>query len=118
MTTYLNTLWAIIGQNLYRLQEINQMEREMSSYLEWELNIKPAILAEFEGKLKKDLIYPAQPFKLNTISIPSIPIPIHKSPPKPVQNPLPPPLVPVKATYDSCHATNDYTPALSPPSDH
>ncbi|KDQ49191.1 hypothetical protein JAAARDRAFT_43068 [Jaapia argillacea MUCL 33604] len=50
---------------------------------------------------------PTQPFESNAISIP-------KSPPKPVQNPLPPPPVPVKVTYDSRDATNDYTPPLTP----
>ncbi|KDQ57145.1 hypothetical protein JAAARDRAFT_178726 [Jaapia argillacea MUCL 33604] len=128
--TYSNKSWTIVGQNLYQLREINQMEREMCSYLEWELNIEPAILAKFEGKVKKDFVGPSpyptyalpprpseqpmQPFELNAISIPVIPIPIQKSPPKPVQNPLLPPPVPVKVTYDSRHATNDYMPPLTP----
>ncbi|KDQ49193.1 hypothetical protein JAAARDRAFT_201088 [Jaapia argillacea MUCL 33604] len=89
-----------------------------------------AILAEFEGKVKKDFVgpgpyptytlpprpseQPTQPFESNAISIPVIPIPTQKSQPKPVQKPLPPPPVPVKVTYDSRHATNDYTPPLTP----
>ncbi|EIM92067.1 uncharacterized protein STEHIDRAFT_136098 [Stereum hirsutum FP-91666 SS1] len=31
---------------------INQMEREMCSYLEWQLNVEPKILKEFEDKCK------------------------------------------------------------------
>ncbi|KDQ55362.1 hypothetical protein JAAARDRAFT_195754 [Jaapia argillacea MUCL 33604] len=55
---------------------------------------------------------PEQPtlsFESNAISIPVIPIPIRKSPPKPVQNLLPPPPVPAKVTYDPRNATNLFT---------
>ena len=33
--TYSNKLRSIVGQGMFALQEINQMEHEMCSYLEW-----------------------------------------------------------------------------------
>ncbi|KAI0051640.1 hypothetical protein FA95DRAFT_1460400, partial [Auriscalpium vulgare] len=45
---YRNKSWCIVGQGMFQLREINQMEREMCSYLEWELNIDPATLHSFE----------------------------------------------------------------------
>jgi hypothetical protein len=35
---------CIIGQGMFTLREINQMEREMCSYLEWQLNVNAATL--------------------------------------------------------------------------
>ena len=52
--TYSNKSWCIVGQGMFALREINQMEREMCSYLEWILNVKPKELAEFEAEVKKD----------------------------------------------------------------
>jgi hypothetical protein len=52
--TYSNKSWCVVGQGMFSLREINQMEREMCSYLEWVLNIKPEELAEFEAEVKKD----------------------------------------------------------------
>ena len=46
--TYSNKPWCIVGQGMFALHEINQMEREMWSYLEWQLNVKPSILHDFE----------------------------------------------------------------------
>ncbi|CDO69607.1 hypothetical protein BN946_scf184875.g10 [Trametes cinnabarina] len=48
--TYSNKSWSIVGQGMFALREINQMEREMCSYLEWQLNIDPHALQEFEMK--------------------------------------------------------------------
>ncbi|CAL1711356.1 unnamed protein product [Somion occarium] len=48
--TYSNKSWSIVGQGMFALREINQMEREMCSYLEWQLNVEPALLREFEAK--------------------------------------------------------------------
>lgn len=52
--TYSNKSWSIVGQGMFALREINQMEREMCSYLEWQLNVDPAHLKEFEQKVRKD----------------------------------------------------------------
>jgi len=46
--TYSNKSWAIVGQHMFSLKEINQMEREMCGYLEWLLNIDPSELKAFE----------------------------------------------------------------------
>ncbi|OBZ69722.1 PHO85 cyclin-9 [Grifola frondosa] len=48
--TYSNKSWSIVGQGMFALREVNQMEREMCSYLEWQLNIEPGALKEFEAK--------------------------------------------------------------------
>ena len=52
--TYSNKSWSIVGQGMFALREINQMEREMCSYLEWQLNVDPAELKEFETKVRRD----------------------------------------------------------------
>ncbi|KAI6094561.1 hypothetical protein EDD16DRAFT_1503036, partial [Pisolithus croceorrhizus] len=35
-----NKLWSIVAQGMFQLWEINQMERDMCQYLEWELNVE------------------------------------------------------------------------------
>ena len=39
--TYSNKSWGIVGQEMFQLREVNQMEREMCQYLDWELNVEP-----------------------------------------------------------------------------
>jgi hypothetical protein len=51
--TYSNKSWCIVGQNLYSLKEVNQMEREMCSYLEWILYVDGPELKRFEQKVRK-----------------------------------------------------------------
>jgi hypothetical protein len=50
--TYSNKSWSIVGQGMFALREVNQMEREMCAYLDWELNVEPACLAEFERSVR------------------------------------------------------------------
>ena len=52
--TYSNKSWSIVGQGMFALREINQMEREMCSYLEWQLNVDPPQLRDFESKVRRD----------------------------------------------------------------
>ncbi|OJT02149.1 hypothetical protein TRAPUB_7392 [Trametes pubescens] len=53
--TYSNKSWSIVGKGMFALREIiNQMEREMRSYLEWQLNIEPHTRLEFEQKVRRD----------------------------------------------------------------
>ncbi|KAI0057892.1 hypothetical protein BV25DRAFT_1830642 [Artomyces pyxidatus] len=52
--TYSNKSWCIVGQGMFALREINQMEREMCSYLEWQLNVDPATLRDFEATVRRD----------------------------------------------------------------
>ncbi|KAF8583829.1 hypothetical protein K439DRAFT_1347551 [Ramaria rubella] len=68
--TYSNKSWTVVGQGMFSLREINQMEREMCGYLEWVLNVDPKELREFEAKVRKDygpdgscpaFVHPPQP---------------------------------------------------------
>lgn len=52
--TYSNKSWSIVAQQMFSLREINQMEREMCSYLEWELTVDNPILENFEKMVKRD----------------------------------------------------------------
>ncbi|KAH9057073.1 hypothetical protein EDB83DRAFT_2316050 [Lactarius deliciosus] len=52
--TYSNKSWCIVGQGMFALREINQMEREMCSYLEWQLNVDPSTLRDFESRVRHD----------------------------------------------------------------
>ena len=52
--TYSNKSWSIAAQNMFALREINLMEREMCSYLHWDLNIHPGVLKQFEQMVRRD----------------------------------------------------------------
>lgn len=52
--TYSNRSWSIVAQGMFSLREINQMEREMCSYLEWELTVDNTMLTNFETRLRED----------------------------------------------------------------
>ncbi|KAH9057673.1 hypothetical protein EDB87DRAFT_1578552 [Lactarius vividus] len=56
--TYSNKSWCIVGQGMFALREINQMEREMCSYLEWQLNVDPSTLRDFESRVRHDFAGP------------------------------------------------------------
>ncbi|KAI0653501.1 hypothetical protein C8Q70DRAFT_937610 [Cubamyces menziesii] len=68
--TYSNKSWSIVGQGMFALREINQMEREMCSYLEWQLNIDPEALKEFEAKVRRDFKGPG-PYPTYVVSTPA-----------------------------------------------
>ncbi|KAI0315301.1 hypothetical protein OF83DRAFT_1028823, partial [Amylostereum chailletii] len=61
---YSNKSWYSAAQSMFALHEINQMEREMCSYLEWQLNVDPTVLREFETRVRRDFssIGPYPPF--------------------------------------------------------
>ena|SRR5216684_5273468 len=40
---------CIVGQGMFVLWEINQMEQEMCSYLEWQLSVDPLMLHDFQA---------------------------------------------------------------------
>jgi len=52
--TYSNKSWSIVAQGMFTLREINQMEREMCNYLDWELTVDNPILANFEAMVQRD----------------------------------------------------------------
>jgi hypothetical protein len=56
--TYSNKSWCIVGQGMFALREINQMEREMCSYLEWQLNVDPTTLRDFQARVQQDFSGP------------------------------------------------------------
>ncbi|EJD33351.1 hypothetical protein AURDEDRAFT_189081 [Auricularia subglabra TFB-10046 SS5] len=59
--TYSNKSWCVVAQRMFSLKEINQMEREMCSYLEWKLNFVPSELAEFEVTVRRDYTRSGRP---------------------------------------------------------
>jgi hypothetical protein len=66
--TYSNKSWSIVAQGMFTLREINQMEREMCNYLDWELTVDNPILSNFQIMVKEDFRssqgpYPTYPLK-------------------------------------------------------
>ncbi|KAF9484133.1 hypothetical protein BDN70DRAFT_873030 [Pholiota conissans] len=53
--TYSNKSWCIAAQAMFTLREINQMEREMCNYLNWELMVDHQTLFNFETAVKKEI---------------------------------------------------------------
>ncbi|PPQ87435.1 hypothetical protein CVT25_008171 [Psilocybe cyanescens] len=52
--TYSNKSWCIVAQGMFTLREVNQMEREMCTYLDWELTVDDPILSNFENAVRTD----------------------------------------------------------------
>ncbi|KAF8161279.1 hypothetical protein B0H34DRAFT_373641 [Crassisporium funariophilum] len=52
--TYSNKSWSIVAQGMFSLREINQMEREMCNYLDWELTADDPILSDFDVAVRRD----------------------------------------------------------------
>lgn len=50
--TYSNQSWGIVAQKMFTLKEINQMEREMCGYLEWNLNFGDREMLDFETDIR------------------------------------------------------------------
>lgn len=50
--TYSNKSWTIVGQGLFSLREINQMERELFGYLGYKVNVEPRDLESFTFELQ------------------------------------------------------------------
>jgi hypothetical protein len=55
---YSNKSWCIVGQGMFALREINQMKREMCSYLEWQLKVDPTMLCDFQARVQLDFAGP------------------------------------------------------------
>ncbi|KAG5342612.1 hypothetical protein C0989_012117 [Termitomyces sp. Mn162] len=67
--TYSNKSWGIVAQGMFNLREINQMEREMCNYLEWELNVDNNILAIFGKRLQEDFKSSSGPYPTYALSM-------------------------------------------------
>lgn len=52
--TYSNQSWGIVAQKMFALKEINQMEREMCGYLEWNLNVGGDEVLDFEARIRAE----------------------------------------------------------------
>jgi hypothetical protein len=52
--TYSNQSWGIVAQEMFVLKELNQMEREMCGYLEWNLNVMGEEVIEFEASVRAE----------------------------------------------------------------
>ncbi|KAF8484103.1 hypothetical protein JB92DRAFT_1629761 [Gautieria morchelliformis] len=81
--TYSNKSWTVVGQGMFSLREINQMEREMCGYLDWILNIPPKDLVEFDARVRKEyapngpcppFVHPPQPAAPAATSSPATPV--------------------------------------------
>ncbi|WFD00233.1 hypothetical protein MYAM1_002981 [Malassezia yamatoensis] len=51
--SYNNKSWTIVGQGLFSLAEINQMERELMNYLDMRLDVNPTELACFVEEVQQ-----------------------------------------------------------------
>ncbi|KAJ7163425.1 hypothetical protein C8R43DRAFT_1171322 [Mycena crocata] len=52
--SYSNKSWSLVAQGMFTLSQINQMEREMCNYLDWELTVDNPILGKFEAMVQRD----------------------------------------------------------------
>ncbi|KIJ32876.1 hypothetical protein M422DRAFT_183916, partial [Sphaerobolus stellatus SS14] len=52
--SYENNSWAVVTHGIFSLQELNQMEREICRFLQWQLCIDPEDLADFEIRVWKN----------------------------------------------------------------
>ena len=78
--TYSNKSWCIVGQNLYTLKEVNQMEREMCSYLEWLLHVEAPELEAFTQRVKKEYGADCGPVPPQWVSTPAAVAPVVAAP--------------------------------------
>ncbi|KAI6119181.1 hypothetical protein EDD16DRAFT_1583002 [Pisolithus croceorrhizus] len=103
--TFSNKSWSIVMQGMFQLREINQMERDMCQYLEWD---------EFEAMVRKDFvgIGPRRPLCL---PIP-LPIPVSNftpSPPHAHRHPSPPWTAQALSMYSPPSDTPEASPSYS-----
>jgi hypothetical protein len=56
--TYSNKLWCIVSRGMFTLQEINKMEQEMCSYLDWQFNVDLTTLHDFQARVQLDFADP------------------------------------------------------------
>lgn len=121
--TYSNKSWCIVAQHMFQLREINQMEREMCSYLEWQLNVEPKVLEEFTIRVKRDfagsgpyppLILPSEPTPEPASASTSIaPFVSHHVPSSATHIPHPGPQLPSPPSSDEDEPSSPSTPEAS-----
>lgn len=52
--TYSNKSWTVVGQGLFGLSELNQMERELAGYLEWVVTVEGEEVVALEVSRRSD----------------------------------------------------------------
>lgn len=62
--SYNNKSWTIVGQGLFALEEVNQMERELLTYLNLHLDVPMAEIAAFAAELE---MYGAPPVTMDAL---------------------------------------------------
>ncbi|KAK0454655.1 uncharacterized protein ARMOST_01090 [Armillaria ostoyae] len=67
--TYSNKSWTIVGQGMFNLREINQMEREMCLYLDWELTVDNTLLTNFESMVRRDFKAAEGPYPMYSLQM-------------------------------------------------
>ena len=55
---FFNKFWSVISQSMFALRKINQIEHEMYSYLEWQLNVDLSQLQDIESKIQQNFKRP------------------------------------------------------------
>lgn len=76
--TYSNKSWTIVGQGLFSLSEINQMERELFGYLGFRVNVQNEELQEFvaglaQGRINAPPMQPPSP-AMGVDALPAVPV--------------------------------------------
>jgi len=116
--TYSNQSWGIVAQKMFALKEINQMEREMCGYLEWNLNVGGDEVTAFEARVRSE----HGPKAVARASTPSIEVPIvyptvHPYPtPDTTPDTMSRPIRPVPSPYKSRPSYRQQATFPSPPS--
>lgn len=112
--TYSNKFWLIVGLGMFALGEVNHMEREMCSYLEWRLKIEPSKLKEFESKVRKDVRSPGT--YLNYVLPSPAPSPMPSTTPSGAVGPQHPPSFVLGRSISSRKQFSIPPPTTMPPS--
>lgn len=80
--SYNNKSWTIVGQGLFSLAEVNQMERELLNYLDLHLDVAPTELALFAEELQQ---YGAPAVPMEDLCATRIPVAPKKETPQPTE---------------------------------
>lgn len=114
--TYSNQSWSIVAQKMFALKEINQMEREMCSYLEWNLNVMGDEVVDFEARIRAEHGPGAVPHSASLSPEGSYPTPESTPDPQMVARPIRPVPSPYKNKSSYQAPPNPVTLPSPPPS--
>lgn len=53
---YANMAWRDIGMYIFPLEHLNEMERNMCKYLDWNFNVDPMVFRRFERAIRKKYV--------------------------------------------------------------